>query len=296
MSNDPSRPSGDSTGNTGNIPDLGYLARFFDRLDKLGIDPRRLCSYLLYAGGTGDRVPASAIASEFDVAEGAASQLLDWLAGLGGVWFPSGMEDAVRVDRQAMSGLLAFIERLSSAMTSRQQMVLADDQLDTIEMTTAMPFDPEEGDSDLMPRLASIVTGAEEQLILVTPFFNRFAVDTFVDRVVAAAEDGVTVTVVTRDTDTGDNATAVDRIHDAVADADAMTNLKIFDYGAEDQRLHAKALVADKEIAYVGSANMTSYSLQEAIEMGVIIEGPTAATVADFFRSLQSAPATERIQ
>jgi phosphatidylserine/phosphatidylglycerophosphate/cardiolipin synthase-like enzyme len=217
------------------------------------------------------------------------------MAGLGGVWFPSGMEDSVRIDRPAMSGLLAFLERLSSAMTSRQQRVLADDQLDTIEMTTSVPFNPEEGESDLMPHLASIVTGAEEQLILVTPFFNRFAVDTFVDRVVAAAEDGVTVKIITRDTDSGDNSAAVDRIYDAVADADAISNLEVFDYGAEGQRLHAKALVADEELAYVGSANMTSYSLQEAIEIGVIIEGSTATTVAEFFNSLQSAPAIERI-
>jgi len=295
MSNDPSRTSRDNTGNTDNLLDLGDIARFFDRLNHLGIDPRRLCSYLLYAGVNGDRVSASAIASEFNIAEGAARQLLDWLAGLGGVWFPSGMEDSVRVDRPTMNGLLAFLERLSSTMTSRQQTVLAENQLDTIEMTTAMPFDPEDGESDLMPQLASIVTGAEKKLILVTPFFNRFAVDTFVDRVVAATEDGVTVTIITRDTDTGDNAAAVGRIHDAVADADAITNLEVFDYGAEDQRLHAKALVADEDIAYVGSANMTSYSLQEAIEIGVIIEGPTAATVAEFFGSLQSAPATERI-
>lgn len=286
---------GDESGHGDNFPDLGELARFISRLDNLGVDPGRLCSFLLYAGVDGQPVPASALSEEFDVPEGAARQMLDWVASLGGVWYPSEMEDTVRVDRPAMGGLVAFLDRFVSAMTPRQRAVLAGDQLDRIELTIATPPGFDGGDSDMMAQLAAIVTGAEDKLLLVTPFFTRFAVESFVDRVVTAADDGVTVSIITRDTDAGDNAEAVEAIHDAAVEEGVAKNIEIFDYGTSDQRLHAKVLVADEEVAYVGSANMTSYSLQEAVEVGVIIDGPSAGTIAEFFRSVKAAGATDRI-
>jgi phosphatidylserine/phosphatidylglycerophosphate/cardiolipin synthase-like enzyme len=51
--------------------------------------------------------------------------------------------------------------------------------------------------------------------------------------------------------------------------------------------LHAKAVVADDEVAFVTSANLTEAALDRNIELGVLIrDHALALTIAGYFRSL----------
>jgi hypothetical protein len=47
------------------------------------------------------------------------------------------------------------------------------------------------------------------------------------------------------------------------------------------ETFHAKIVLADASVAYVGSANMLHSSLEVALECGFIVEGPAVAQVAD---------------
>jgi Phosphatidylserine/phosphatidylglycerophosphate/cardiolipin synthases and related enzymes len=67
----------------------------------------------------------------------------------------------------------------------------------------------------------------------------------------------------------------------------------VYDYDTVTERLHAKTLVADGEQAYVGSANLTSYSLQGAIEIGVIVDGPVVEDINTFLTDVRELDATE---
>jgi phosphatidylserine/phosphatidylglycerophosphate/cardiolipin synthase-like enzyme len=46
------------------------------------------------------------------------------------------------------------------------------------------------------------------------------------------------------------------------------------------ETFHAKVILADSDLAYVGSANMTVASLETSLEMGVVLEGRAAREVS----------------
>lgn len=49
---------------------------------------------------------------------------------------------------------------------------------------------------------------------------------------------------------------------------------------------HAKFCIADGQIAYIGSANLTFLGLHQHLEMGVLLHGELAKQVSDFWRLL----------
>ena len=106
----------------------------------------------------------------------------------------------------------------------------------------------------------------------------------------------MSVTVLTRDVSGGnDNAEHVQRIHETVTEAGNVRNLHLFEYDSDHGNLHAKALIADCERAYVGSANFTNYSLRSSIEIGLIVQGPVVNDLADFFETVQASSDTKRL-
>ena len=153
------------------------------------------------------------------------------------------------------------------------------------------------GETDLLPRLEELIMDADSSLVMVTPFFTEFGIDKFVTRLAQRAADGVTVDVITRDTDGGDAKEAVQRLERAAMDINGGTpeNISVYDYGTATERLHAKALVADGEQAYIGSANLTSYSLQEAIEIGVIVDGPVVEDINAFLAEVRELDVTDLV-
>lgn len=47
------------------------------------------------------------------------------------------------------------------------------------------------------------------------------------------------------------------------------------------ETFHAKVVLCDRSVAYLGSSNVTAASLEHSMEMGVVLEGRAAARVAD---------------
>lgn len=279
------------------IPSIRTIAEFLERLDRLDLGANKVCLYLQYAGADGNTVTGETVADEFNISESAAGDILDWMARLGAVTYPSAMEDTVVVHRERLSRLLAFLERLEGAITPRQQRLLANAPLNAIEMAITTPAGWSAGETDLLPRLEELIMDADSSLVMVTPFFTEFGIDKFVTRLAQRAADGVTVDVITRDTDGGDAKEAVQRLERAAMDINGGTpeNISVYDYGTATERLHAKALVADGEQAYIGSANLTSYSLQEAIEIGVIVDGPVVEDINAFLAEVRELDVTDLV-
>jgi phosphatidylserine/phosphatidylglycerophosphate/cardiolipin synthase-like enzyme len=49
---------------------------------------------------------------------------------------------------------------------------------------------------------------------------------------------------------------------------------------------HAKFCLSDKQVAYIGSANLTYLGLHQHLEMGVLLQGELAKQVSDFWKLL----------
>jgi phosphatidylserine/phosphatidylglycerophosphate/cardiolipin synthase-like enzyme len=49
---------------------------------------------------------------------------------------------------------------------------------------------------------------------------------------------------------------------------------------------HAKVLIADQDLAYVGSANMTVFA-RHSMELGILVDGRAARVIANVIRGIE---------
>jgi len=64
----------------------------------------------------------------------------------------------------------------------------------------------------------------------------------------------------------------------------------------EREALHAKVIVVDREVAFIGSSNLTWGGLTLNHEIGVRIEGPTAKKIAELVDCLGKDSRTSRVE
>lgn len=74
--------------------------------------------------------------------------------------------------------------------------------------------------------------------------------------------------------------------YDAIAAALSEIGVEVFDYALTRENangyetFHAKVVLADRAMAYVGSSNMNKASLEHSMEMGVVVEGKAAQHIS----------------
>lgn len=277
-------------------PTLRELTSFINEVERHGIDPREFGTFLTYATATDETLEPIKLAEEFGIPEKAATRLLDWTADFGIAEYPSPTEHTVLINRTEALGFIEFIDRFLKASDSKQREILASDGLTDIEFTYTVPPDFKGADPELMPRFQQLIDNSEKEILIVTPFLTRFGIDHLVKRLARATDRNVRVKILTRDTDDPDgNGEHIEYLQETIGEEGFPSLLDIYDYGGGAGRLHAKAVVADGERAFIGSANMTSYSLREAIEVGVIIEGGIVGDIHDFFETVQRNPNCKKV-
>jgi cardiolipin synthase len=74
------------------------------------------------------------------------------------------------------------------------------------------------------------------------------------------------------------------------------TNFVLLDFtGSEHEALHAKIVVVDRKVAFIGSSNLTWGGLTLNYEIGVKIEGPAAKKIADLIDCLARDQRTSQV-
>ncbi|WP_336037704.1 phospholipase D-like domain-containing protein [Halobacterium yunchengense] len=274
---------------------LATPAQFVQAVRAHEIDPVVFCTHLLHTAASGEgTVDPSQTAEEFDIHREAANHLHDLASEFGLVGFTSQTTNRVKVNRNTTIEFIQFLNIFDDHLTASEAELLANDAVHDVELSIAVPDEFDERSAELMARLIRLVRNAERELLLVTPFFTRFGVDVFVDHLAFATDRGVDVTLLTRDvTENGENAGHVERIRETVRSSGDTSNFQVYQYDSPHGRLHAKTLIADAEIAYVGSANLTNYSLKEAIEIGLIVRGPVVDELTDFFEAVRRSANTQ---
>lgn len=159
----------------------------------------------------------------------------------------------------------------------------------TIDFVCTLPEnDPGFGDSDpvdfsmrqITTRLLTLCRSASDELLLTSPFLEFEGINWLLPGLEAALERGVDLTLVSRQLEPGEpNYTAIQRLFE-IAESHA-GRLSVYDY-YEPQldseypkyTLHSKILIADRDSAYVGSANFTKYGFSRNLEIGVVVQAP----------------------
>ncbi|MCZ7570687.1 MAG: phospholipase D family protein [Ardenticatenaceae bacterium] len=116
-----------------------------------------------------------------------------------------------------------------------------------------------------------------EQEIGLTAYTVSSGADLLFDWLEAALARGVQVRLVVNrlDSQPADVATRLKRL------ATTYSHFHLYDFRCESEAdLHAKAIIADRRLALVGSSNLSRRGLLANHELAVLIEGPAAADVA----------------
>ena len=132
---------------------------------------------------------------------------------------------------------------------------------------------------------------------MVNPFFDLTGMEMLAMELADATTKGVRVRVLSRALiDDPPNQNAIDsfnRLLEILRRHGNIKNIAIasFHRGRSDDNpryssIHAKALIADRRFAYIGSANITEYSLRSNFEAGTILEGEQVKSFSELFDSL----------
>ena len=125
---------------------------------------------------------------------------------------------------------------------------------------------------------------AQRRVVVMTPFFDARGA-TWLKALLSCAVSGVDRVLILRsleDSSRKDYPVGFDVITSWLMEEKVKVfNYSIAKFNGARETFHAKVVLADRNIAYLGSSNMTASSLEHSMEMGVVLQGRAAAAVAE---------------
>lgn len=132
--------------------------------------------------------------------------------------------------------------------------------------------------------LTQLFLEAKHRVIIAAPFMQAgcgLSSGSLAEALRAALKRGVNVAVLS----TGLGLKTIDRAGFGQSNTAGLTFFQPAEHLLDEQKLgsHAKFCVADGNIAYVGSANLTGRGLFGQFEMGVLVRGQVARQIEQFW-------------
>ncbi len=148
------------------------------------------------------------------------------------------------------------------------------------------------GFRDTKELLPAIAGGAQRSLIVMTPFFDDVGAEVVLNLFenTAAADK----CLILRTTKEGMPPEGLEKV-DArlVALRVDVVNFRLDRPGSPgNETFHAKTILGDDNTAYVGSSNMTQWSFEYSLELGLYVRGRAAFRIAELLHAIRlvSAP------
>lgn len=134
---------------------------------------------------------------------------------------------------------------------------------------------------------------ARRRLVVMTPFLDEKGA-IWLKQLIGLAPAGVAVTLVLRGLE--DSARADAMGYAGIRAWLAQRGVRVMNYSflrpsGGRESFHAKVILADDGRAYVGSANVTGWSLDYSMELGVVLDGQAAAEIAEVVDAVLQAAA-----
>lgn len=139
----------------------------------------------------------------------------------------------------------------------------------------------------------ALVQQAQHRVVIMTPFLDGSGAQ-WLQELVENVRPGVSINLILRsleDSSRSDYPVGYDVSRAWLAARD----VRVFNYsiprasGASRETFHAKVVLADRNVAYVGSANLTAASRDYSMEMGVVLRGKAAWEVSEVLDAVMRA-------
>lgn len=173
----------------------------------------------------------------------------------------------------------------------------------TLPDTLSLDADARRSIPSLAASLHRLITEAKEEIVVLNPFFEQVGFDRLKSALLAAAEHGVAITIITQQLKdlTSVNHRVLRVLSRKATDAGLSDRFRFYEYqqvdaGRATMAAHAKFLLADREKAYLGSANLTEYGMARQIEVGVILQGLSVHFLYQIFKAILAEKQTEEVR
>jgi len=145
------------------------------------------------------------------------------------------------------------------------------------------------------PAMLDIASKAKSELLLAAPFFNVEQAKALAPQIARLAAARGVILVITQGAsspDSGPNAASVRILRAAVR---VPNRMQVWSWPGPGLGVHFKALVADGQHAYLGSANLTSHGALHLAECGVILHGSLARQLDHWIRRIATAGSDRQV-
>lgn len=168
-----------------------------------------------------------------------------------------------------------------------------------------LPLDPETRRRipSLSVTLHRLITSASQEIIILNPFFEQEGFNRLASALLAAAGRSVAIIIVSRQiTDPmAVNYRVIKELfeqsqHQGVADKFCFYEYQQVENGRMILTSHAKMMVVDRQIAYIGSANLTEYGMARFVEIGITLTGSNASDLRVLMDAIINAVETKKIE
>lgn len=140
--------------------------------------------------------------------------------------------------------------------------------------------------------LGDIAATARKRLMVMTPFLDSHGAR-WLGELLKKARPGVQTSVILRYLDNPSHPSYPEGLV-TLRDVLGTPRTEILDYaisrgmGQRVETFHAKVVLADDDYAYVGSANMNKASLENSMELGILVRGEAARGVARVMEAIRT--------
>jgi phosphatidylserine/phosphatidylglycerophosphate/cardiolipin synthase-like enzyme len=136
--------------------------------------------------------------------------------------------------------------------------------------------------------LRELIDNSINEITIVSAFTHRGGIEQIARRLANATNRGVRVIVITQPPfDDYNPGYAIKTLRKIIDDNGDLRLLDIFFLNTKDKGyLHSKVYIADEEVTYIGSANLTGYALLNNIEAGVLVRGYESKQFSRLFKYL----------
>ena len=148
---------------------------------------------------------------------------------------------------------------------------------------------------ETLPTMLDIASQAEKELLLAAPFFNVEHARALASRVARLTTAGGHVLVVTQSTRGAGLETNAASLRLLRSQAHHPGRLQVWSWPGPRLGIHFKAVVADRQHGYLGSANLTSHGTLHHAEAGVILHGSLAGQLDHWIRRVAAQPADDPV-
>jgi phosphatidylserine/phosphatidylglycerophosphate/cardiolipin synthase-like enzyme len=196
-----------------------------------------------------------------------------------------------------LSALRIIEQQLIASVSAPEMRSSSSTDTSSAELVATLPADVQSKlPKSVRPIRISIrryLAEATDTVRIANPYFDD--TEHVLNDLAALPRRGVDLKLVTREVDTDDpNRSAVDPIEEITGQLsdDERNHLFVRDFYDTDRydkqlgATHAKAVIIDDQIAYLGSANLTRLSLTGNFELGVLLRGELVADLVAVFDAM----------